>query len=85
MTDHLDKAKRSWNMSRFRGKDTPHENGGSPGFRPDWLPQECLTESIYMGSVPHFPDIYGECPAFPPYDRSSRQGKAIMEYEPDSW
>ena len=25
MTDHLDKAKRSWNMSRIRGKDTKPE------------------------------------------------------------
>jgi len=25
MTDHLDKEKRSWNMSRIRGKDTKPE------------------------------------------------------------
>jgi len=25
MTDHLDKAKRSWNMSRIRGKNTKPE------------------------------------------------------------
>ena len=23
MTDHLDRARRSWNMSRIRGKNTP--------------------------------------------------------------
>jgi G:T-mismatch repair DNA endonuclease (very short patch repair protein) len=37
MTDHLDKAQRSWNMSRIRGKDTPLEiviRSNIPGLPP---------------------------------------------------
>jgi len=32
MTDHLDKAKRSWNMNRIRGRNAT-KTGGCPAFR----------------------------------------------------
>jgi hypothetical protein len=34
MTDHLTKAKRSWNMSRIRGKSTPNNNKKNMGDVP---------------------------------------------------